>query len=254
MDAATLIPNAPKFNSINIAQDEFEALAKFLQDNPKIESAGIAEKAKLRVDAARVVLKDMETERTTRVRPLNEQVATINTEYKDIREPLTKLLDQLLSRVNVFLDAERERREAEAAEARRKAEEAAEAARQAEALEQEAVAAATDGERADVGTATAEADFAFKQAKRAERDASKAERQASRVNVGGGFSGRSLSQRTNETLTITDWKAALTDICAARDGALPEKIEAALLTAVRDFRKASGKLPSGVSSSKEKSL
>lgn len=159
-----------------------------------------------------------------------------------------------MSRINVYIQAERARREAEAAEARRKAEEAIKAAEEAALAEQRAIDTAEAGQSSDIGSATAEADYAFRQAKRVGREASKAERSAAKVGIGGGLSGRTLSQRTKETLEITNWQQALTDIVDAREGDVPEKIAEAILSSARDYRKAFGKLPGGVSSDKSRSL
>lgn len=229
------------------------ALADYLARNPVIEDEPSARSAKAVVDMTKAALDEMESERDGRVRPMNEQVRTINGEYKAAREPVEKLLDVLKERINAFLNAERERREAEARAAAERAAAAEAEARAAEERERAAIEDAKVGEFTDVGAATAEADAAFGDFKAAARDAARAGRDAKRVVVGGGF-GRVLSQRTSELFKVEDPIAALREIVKERDGVLPEKIDDAIIAAAKDFRKAKGRLPKGVTSTKERSV
>lgn len=245
--------NPPPNAALAGAERARAALADYLSNNPVIADEPSARSAKAVVDLTKAALDEMERERDARVRPMNEEVRAINASYKTAREPVETLLDILKRRINIFLDRERARREAEAqAAAERKA--AAEAeARAAEAREKEAVENADHGEFTDVGKATAEADAAFGDYKAAARESARAERDAKRVVIGGGF-GRVLSQRTTELFSVNDPVAALKDILAAREGELTDKLDEALISAAKDFRKVKGRLPAGVSSTKERSV
>lgn len=245
--------NPPPNATLAGAERARAALADYLSNNPVIADEPSARSAKAVVDLTKAALDEMERERDARVRPLNEQVRAVNGEYKSAREPVEKLLGVLKDRINDFLNAERERREAEARAAAECAAAAEAEARAAEAREKEAIENAKDGEFTDVGSASAEADAAFGDFKAAARQSARAERDARRVVVGGGF-GRALSQRTSELFKVEDPIAALREIVKERGGALPEKIDDAIIAAAKDFRKAKGRLPKGVTSTKERTV
>ncbi len=245
--------NKPPREALLKGQEAYSHLSEWLAENPVIETEEAARSAKTVVDYVKSVIDGMETERDGLVRPLNDTVKATNAEYKNARDPLERLFGVLKDRINAFIEAERQRREAEAAEAARIAAEAEATARAAEAAEREAIENAKDGEFTDVGAATAQADEAFAEFQSAARVAVRADKAASSVKIGGGF-GRSLSQRTSETLVIEDGVKALTEIMAERNGVLPEKIADAIRAAARDFRKAKGRLPDGVTSSKTRSV
>ena len=245
--------NNPPPDSILEVQRAFDGVSAFLADHPVIATQDDAKLAKSYVDGAKEVLKAAEDERDGLVRPFNEHVRSINVEFKTARAPLDKLLSELLARLDRFIAAEEERRQAELAEARRRAAEAERIAREAEAKEREAIDNAEAGEFTDVGGATAEADEAFRDFKHADRDAARAARDA-KVRINDGLGGRALSRRTKEDLSIVNWQTAITEIIAERDGVLPEKIAEAILSAARDFRKAKGRLPVGVKAETTRSL
>lgn len=245
--------NQPPQEALEIGRKAYTHLSEWLAEKPVIATEEDARAAKPVVDYVKGALESMESERDGLVRPLNEQVAATNADYKAVRDPLKRLFDVLKDRINTFIEAERVRREAEAAELARIAKEKEEAARAAEAAEHEAIENAKEGEFTDVGAATAQADEAFADFQGAARAAVRADKAASSVKIGGGF-GRSLSQRTSETLVIADPLKALAEIMAERDGVLPDKIGDAMRAAARDFRKAKGRLPDGVTSNKTRSL
>lgn len=189
----------------------------------------------------------MEDERDGFVRPLNEQVAAINDCYRTPRESLKKICELLVGRLSDYVKREKEKREAEAEEKRRAAELAEQRAREAEAREQEAKAEAAAGViDVDIGSATAVADQAFSKYEKAEREAARAEKDTN-VKIGGGFK-RALALRVKETLEVTDWQAAITEM------GLTPAIKDAILTSARAFRKATGDLPDGIQSTKEETL
>lgn len=243
--------NHPPSSAVENCGITFRDLNAFLKEHPVFQAHDEAKVAKIHLDNAKGALDDLERERDGLVRPLNEQVKATNEAYKATRTPLERLVDELKSRLNVFIAAETARREAEAAEARRIAAEKEAAARAAEEAEKEAIANAGVGEFTDVGAAIASADDAFDDYAAANRAAQRAERDA-HVKIGGG-TGRALSQRTTETLVIEDAGKALRAIIKLR-GALPEKLHDAIVSAARDYRKAKGELPPGITSSTTKSV
>ena len=254
MPEASIGHNHPPANaSLEGAERTRAALADYLASNPVITDEPSARSAKAVVDLTKTALEEMERERDGRVRPLNENVRTINGQYKSAREPIEKLFGVLKDRLNDFLNAERARREEEARKAAEIAAAAEAEARAAEEREKEAIENAKEGEFTDVGAASADADAAFDDYKISARTAARAERDAKRVVIGGGF-GRTLSQRTSELFKVEDPIAALREIIKERGGVLPEKIDDALISAAKDFRKGKGRLPKGVTSTKDRSL
>lgn len=228
------------------AASTMQALSDWMKDHPVIQTEDEAREAKLLIDRAKVSLDEMETQRDAQVRPLNDQVSAINAQYKalhntDAKKPGTfdKIFGELKSCLGAYLRAEEERRQREAEEARRRQEEAERAAREAEAREKEAIENAAAGELGvDMAEATQQADDAFGEYERQSRFAARAEKDA-KVKIGGGF-GNAVSLRTKETLIIEDAKALLKAV------GLTPKIEEAMISAARDYRKLKGELPKGV--------
>lgn len=227
-----------------------EALAElnaFLAEHPAIQSEASALEAARLIKRGKAAHDEMETERDSRVRPLNEQVKAINGEYAGPKTVLQKVRDDLAKRATAYAHAEEQRRLREAAELRRQAEEAERIAREADAKEREARDDAAGGVvGVDLATATAEADTTFRDYGRAAREATRAERSAP-VKLGTGF-GRSLSMRTKETLVVTDHVAAVKAI------GLTSKLEEAIQSGAREYRKEWDALPPGVTSQTERSL
>jgi hypothetical protein len=244
--------NNPPPDTIASARSAFNVLSQYLKSEPVVETREQAKAAKGQIDLAKSALDALESERDGLVRPLNERVKAVNEEFRAAREPLKRLLDEVKARLDRYLEAEERRRLAELEERRCAAQEAERLAREAEAVEAEAKENAAEGEFTDVGAATAEADARFDEFKRADRAARIAERDAN-VRIGDGF-GRSLSRRTTETLQVDDPVKALRALMKERGGALPEKIGDAIKSAARDYRKAKGELPPGVSSIATRSL
>lgn len=239
---------------IDLAQVTIDAMSEWMKANPVIETGEQASEAKLLCDRAKVSLDEIEAERDKLVRPLNEQVKAINGKYKplhntDDKKPGTydRIFIELKARVSAFLVAEEEKRRKEAEEAAAKAAEAEQLAREAEAKEREALENAAAGEiDVDVVAITQEADASFAEFGRASRFAERAERD-SKVRIGGGF-GKAASLRTVETLHLDSYNKAIKAI-----GPNP-KIEEAILSAARDYRKQHGSLPEGVSATTERKL
>lgn len=252
MTAAIGHNNPP--SAIDLARDTINALSDWMKGNPVIQSEAQAREAKLLIDRAKVSLDEIENERNNLVRPLNERVSAINDKFKalhntDKKRPGTydRIFAELKARVAAYLVAEEERRQKEAAEAAAKAAEAERLAREAEAREQEIIENAKAGELdGDVGAATREADEAFADYERESRFAARAER-AAKVRIGGGL-GRASTLRTVEILHLDSYSLALKAI-----GPQP-KIEEAILSCAREYRKTHGHLPGGVSATTERVL
>ncbi|RZN19493.1 hypothetical protein [Bradyrhizobium sp. Leo121] len=238
---------------IEYAQSVIDEINGWLSDHPTIETEEDARAAKPFLDRAKFALEDVEKERDSKVRPLNEQVSAINAEYKavhntDSKKPgrFDKIVLELKSRVAAFMLREEQRRQREAEEARRAQEEAERIAREAEAREQEALANAKAGEVVDVAEVTQQADAAFEEFERQSRFAARAERDT-RVKIGGGFA-KAAGLRDVETLHLDSYNLALKAIGPN------DKIRDAILSAARDYRKLHGDLPPGVSATYERKL
>lgn len=229
----------------DFARETMGELSKWMAEKPAIASEDEAREAKLLLDRAKNCAADLEAERIKLVSPLNEQVETINAQYKEVHNKsgrpgrLDKVVNELKVRLAEFIKGEESRRQAEADLLRQQAEEAAAIARAAEAREQEAIANARAGELGvDVTQVVVEADQRFADFKRADREAARAERDA-HVKIGGGW-GNAASLRAKETLVLVSYGKAINAI------GKNEKIETAILSAARDYRKLHGKLPDGV--------
>lgn len=221
-----------------------DSLNCWLRDHPVIQDEASARDAKLLIDRAKLGGKDLDDERTKQVKPLNDQVAEINERYRQPRDLLKKVTDELLRRVVDFIAREEAIRIKAAEEARQKAETAERLAREAEAREQEVKDDAAQGAVVDVLEASQDADSAFSEYRLLDRQRALAERQ-SKVRIGGGF-GRALSLRAKETLTVTDACAAITTL-----GVTPD-ITAAIIKAARSYRTITGELPPGIESTTER--
>ena len=232
--------------TIEAARDTMTALSDWMAEHPVIEIEDDAREAKKLLDRAKSCADEIENDRDQLVRPLNEQIATINGKYKavhntDAKKPgtLDRTVLELKARLSVFIKAEEVKREAEAERLRLAAEDAAHIAREAEAREQEAIRNAQAGELGvDVTQVVVEADSRFAEFQKAEREAQRAERNE-HVKIGGGW-GNAVSLRTKETLVLVSYAKAITAIGPN------DKIRDAILSAARDYRKLKGSLPDGV--------
>lgn len=239
---------------IEMAESIMQTLSAWMADHPVIQTEEDARAAKPLIDRAKAAMDELEAERDGKVRPYNEEVAKINTEYKavhntDPKKPGTfnKVFNELKSRVADYLRAEEQKRLAAAAAARRIQEEAERQAREAEAREREALDNAAAGEvGVDVAAVTQEADAAFSTFERQSRFADRAERDT-KVKIGGGFAS-AVSLRTAETLQVDDALKAIVVMGTT------DRIREAILTEARAYRKANGRLPDGVSASTERKL
>lgn len=233
--------------AIDFAKDAATALSDWMKDRPVIETEEDSRAAKQLVDRAKSSLESMEKERDAQVRPLNEQVKAINDKYRQPRTLLEKVRNALVDRLTSYARQLEQERLRKAEEARRAAEAAAQAALKAEQRAQKAREEAEQGVcDVDVGQVTQDAEQAIHDLGRASRDLARAERDT-KVRIGGGF-GRVATLRTVETLTVTDWQAAIKEI------GLTDRIKEAILTEARAFRKDMGELPSGITAAYDRSL
>lgn len=233
--------------SLELASDVASSISAYMADNPVVETEDAARGMKAQIDRAKLCIKDLEAERDTKVRPLNERVATINHTYRRPRRLIGDLLDEMLGRVQTFVKFEERRRQEIARIAAEKALEAERKAREAELIERQKLDDASKGEvGVDVASAISEADEAFEAFERAERQAALAQKDT-KVRVGGGFS-RAIGLREKETLKVTDHLLAIRDIGFTAD------MEDAVLKAARAYRKLHGSLPRGIQSAMEREL
>ena len=222
-------------------------LSAWLTEHPVVQTRAEAKEGGAYVERTRIALNEMETERTVKVAPLNKQLGTINGAYRAVREPLEKTLKELRRRLTDFASAEEARRIAELRRLEADRDEAERIARAAEAKEQNAIAAVDVGECANVGAAINEADAAFKDFDKLVSATAVAERNVP-VRIGSVMGNRALSMRTIEVLVIEDAAKAIKAM------GLTEKIQQAILSSARDFRKAHDELPTGIGITYERSL
>lgn len=231
-------------SALEFCNETADELAKWLDDHPVIETEEDARAGKLLVDRAASTIADAEAERDKLVRPLNEQVKTINDTFRRPRDTLRQVCDLLKEKLQAYIKVEREKREAEAEAKRQAAEEAEARAREAEAREQLAKDDASAGViEAGVAHATIAADQAFAEYERAQREAARAEKET-HVKIGGGFK-RALSARSKEVLVLHNWQRAIDEM------GLSEALIEAILKEARAFRKSYGVLPHGVTATTE---
>lgn len=241
-------------DAIALARPTIAELSKWMEEHPVIETEAAALAAKPLLDRVKAALDEIETERDGKVRPLNDEVDEINSNYKslhntDKKKPGTydKIVLEFKVRLAAFLRREEVKREEAAAKARQEQEVAEKLAREAEAKEQEAIANAAAGELGvNVATVTEEADAAFATFETTSRFAARAQKDT-KVKLGGGF-GNAASLRTVETLHLDSYNLAIKAIGPH------EKIKEAILSAAREYRKDHGALPEGVRATEERVL
>lgn len=239
---------------IELGEAVIRDVNSWLQSHPVIESEDMAREAKPFLDRAKAACEEIERERDRKVRPLNEQVSTINLQYKivhntDKKKPglFDKIIIELEARLGAFLIREEEKRRVAAELARKAQEEAERIAREAEAAEREALSNAASGElEVDVAQVTKDADTAFGEFERASRFADRAEKDT-KVKIGGGF-GRTATLREVETLHVESFNLAIKTLGPH------DKIREAIISAAREYRKVHGHLPDGVTATTERKL
>lgn len=232
---------------LELATEVIQGINRYIADTPVVENEDTARAMKLQIDRAKLCLKDLEAERDSKVRPLNDQVDVINYNYRPIRKMLGNLLDEMLKRNELFVKKEEDRLETIALEAAMEANAARQRAVEAERVEQERLDDASKGEvGVDVAKVMSDADEAFKEYERFSRQAALAEKET-HVKIGGGLS-RAIGMREKELFHIDSLMAAVQSL-----GPTPD-IEAAILKAARSYYRTYKKLPDGISRTMEKHL
>lgn len=245
-ERATVGGNLPP-SQIDFAREAMSDLSRFLTDNPVIQNKEQADQGGLLVERTRKTIQDLEDERKKSVSPLNEQVGSINEQYRTVRDPLDSILSELRRRLTDHVAREEAARIKAAMEARAQADAAEMEARRAEADEQEAKQNATFGEVTDVAEKIVQADQAYSRFTKADRAANIAERDTS-VRISSQLGGKALGLRTKETLHVDDPLAAVEAMLGS------EVIHEAILTAARYYRKLRGELPPGVRAETTRSI
>lgn len=232
---------------IEIGQVTLADASLWLAENPVIETEETAREAAVMERRVKTSFDEIEAERVKAVKPLNDQVKSINDAHKSAQKPLETARNAIKQRVLAYMQAEEAKRRAEAD---RLAEEAAEAeriAREAEAAEREAKENASQGVVGeDVVSATIQADQAFSRFEKLDRAHSIATKDA-KVRISTGH-GRALSIRSVEVLSVDDAFKALNAM------GLTANLREAFLTEARAYRKTTGKLPEGITATTEQKL
>jgi hypothetical protein len=221
-------------------------LAVYLEENPVIQTEDDARLAKTFIDRSKASLEELEIARKKEVAPLNDRLSRINTQYKSVKQPLSRMCEVLKDRLLRYIQREAKARHKVAQEAREAAAKAERLAREAETKEIEAIENAGVGVISDIGAAVVAADIAFGNYAKLERTATIAEREE-HVKIAGGFK-RAISLRTKERLVLDNWHDALSEM------GIGPNVEEAIKSDARAYRKEFGKLPPGVRSVEEQTI
>lgn len=250
MHAPIIRHNQPP-GPIASAKEAMTELSAFLREHPVIQSPEEAKNGGAYIERTRIALGDMEDERKVRVDPLNKQLATINTAYRIVREPLEKVLKELRRRLTDYANAVEAARIAEATRLAAEREAAARIAREAEQREFDAIAAVDVGECADAGAAIVEADQRFAEFQKADRAAATAAKNVP-VRIGSIMGGKSLAMRSNPPKLSV---ASVDDACKAiRAMGITEALADAICTAARAYHRAHEEYPPGITTTYERSF
>jgi hypothetical protein len=245
--------------AIELAKPIVAELGKLLERFPVITNEEESREAKAIQDRVVLALHGVERERDGKVRPHNEEVAAINAEYHKWHNTNDKkpglwntLVRELRIRLTKYARAEEDKRQAAAKAAREALEKAEREAREAEEAawqaKEEAEAGVCD---VDIASAIEAAQTTSARATKARGIFARAERDT-KVRIVGGI-GKAISLHDDETLIVTDWKAAISQMIDD-DGDLPKDITEAILKAARAYRKAFRELPNGITATFDRSL
>lgn len=225
---------------IEFSAETATALSDWLKEYPIIETEEQVRDGKVLYDRASDCLKDMETERKTRGKPLQEQIDLINGEYRSPRTILEKIRQELSGRLNEWRRNEEEKRRREAEEARKRLEKAERLAREAEAREREAIEDAAAGAESDIASVTRDADAKFTAFQVAQREVARTDA-ATDVKITGGFR-RALgaSRFEKKELVVTNPDKALAAM------GWSERLLEALKSDARLFKREHGIYPDGI--------
>ena len=239
--------NLPERPALAQGLEAMGELNVFLKETPAITALVEAKTGAAFVERSRIAIDAIEKERTLQVGPLNAKVASINGDYRLVRDPLERVLKELRRRLTDYGNAVEAARIAEANRLAAERTEAERIAREAEAREADAKAAVDVGACEDVGDAIAQADAAFKDFEKADRAAAIAAKNVP-VRLSSAMGNRALSMRTVEVLAVEDAHAAIEAM-----GITPD-IEQAILKSARAFYKAHNEVPPGISLTHERRM
>lgn len=233
----------------------FTELAAWLRETPVVQDEQTAKAGSAWIERARIALDEARTERDGKTRPHLDALETIRGEYETVRDktktneggPLQRALTALKKRMTDYANAVEAARAAEAAGLAKEADEKAAAARAAELAEKEAIADAEVGVETDIGAAIEQADEAFADFQRADRASERAIRGIP-LRFGSVTGGRAQTMRTVETLSVTDWKAAIDEM------GVTESIRDAIISSARNYRREFGDLPAGIAANKGRTM
>ena len=240
---------------IDAGMDTACALSAWLAEHPVIETEDHARDAKLLLVRAKSSAGEIEDSRKRETAPLNEQLAEINERHKyihntDKKNPgiLDKTVAQLAARVTDYLARLEAARIRAAQLAQKAADDAARKAAEAIANQNDVIENARNGELGvDVTQEVIKTERAIKDAQIADRVAQRAEREADNTKLAGGWH-NNIGLKNKETLILNSYAKAIAAI-----GPHP-KIEEAILSASREYRRANGVLPAGVTVKIERSI
>src|SRR5262249_38407811 len=107
---------------IESANGVADDINKWLMDNPVVETELQARVAKVKIDRAKLCLKDLKDERDAQVAPLRASITELDQRYKAPSSTLSGVLEHCELRLGEFIRAETRRREEAAERARQEAE------------------------------------------------------------------------------------------------------------------------------------
>jgi len=229
--------NAP--DTLSLARITFADLNTFAINNPVIQTHEQAKAAAKLEEIARGSLSELKRERLGKTKPLKDEAKEIEATYAKASDPLEAILATVKGRKDAFLRAEEAKRAAEADRVRREAEAAQEASREAQRRLAEQEANAQAGEIGlDMGFAILEARAVQEAALRLSRQAKIAERDTT-VRIATG-SGRAQGLRTEIVLHLDN---AISAILAM---GTTDKIRDAILSEARAYHATNKVWPKGV--------
>lgn len=238
---------APK-SAIDGARDIWALAQAFIEDTPVVEDEATALKANEMLSIVKGSFDAVEKARDEVAKPLYTAWMDARNGFAPALSNLNILKTTIGNRLTVFMKAEEARRAREAEALRQEALKKEEAAREAERIEREAVEDANLGEvGVNVAGATAQADAAFQDFEKTAREAALAEKNET-VRMRSRFAPRATSLRNVEVLSVTNINNAISALWPN------DKILEAVLSAAREYRKQSGKLPDGVDAEVERRL
>src|SRR4051812_9013931 len=95
---------------LELCRDVIQSISDFMAENPTVPDHACAKAVKIQIDRAKLGIRDLEDERDSKVRPLNDTVAAINLTYRKPKQMLTDLIGEMANRLQIYIMIEEERR------------------------------------------------------------------------------------------------------------------------------------------------